>query len=79
MYLFKRDPARTPNKDERTSAREEPIKTYHIDFDFEASNIVESCVLSPSSAIKTRKNVVIIVFSTQILLYKINLVKIKYK
>ena len=58
------DPASTPIKDERVSANAEPMNTYQIDLDFDARSIVESCVLSPSSAKKTSKNVVNIVFQT---------------
>lgn len=50
-------------KDEHISARLEPMKTEIIEFDFAERSIVASCVLSPSSAIKTRKKVEIIAFN----------------
>ena len=50
-------PASTPIRDESTSAQADPIKMCQMEFDFEASSIVESWVLSPNSARKTRMNV----------------------
>lgn len=58
-------------KEENTSARLDPINTEIIEFDFAESSIVASCVLSPSSAIKTRKNVEIIVLNIPVLLISI--------
>ena len=49
------DPASTPRREDRTRAHAEPIKVYQMDFDFDASSIVESWVLSPNSARNTRK------------------------
>lgn len=56
------EPKRTQRKEERVRANAEPIKTVQIDFDLEARSIVESWVLSPSSARSTSKNVIEIVF-----------------
>lgn len=64
IYLCNKEPAKTPNKEDNINAIEDPKKTYQIDSDFEASIIVDSCVLSPNSAIKTKINVVKIDFST---------------
>ena len=68
MYRVMYAPANTPIKDEQTSARLEPIKTEIMELDFAESSIVASCVLSPSSAIKTRKKVYKIVFNIAVLL-----------
>jgi len=59
--LFNTLPANVPINEDNIRASDEPINTCHIEFDFEASIIVESCVLSPSSARNTSINVVIIV------------------
>ena len=66
-YLFRIEPRRTPNREEQTSAREEPKKTEVFDGDCEASSMVANCVLSPISAKNTtkkvEKNIFIIKFS----------------
>ena len=62
------DPARTPSKEDRTRAHAEPIKTYQIELDLEANIIVESCVLSPSSATKTNRKAARIDFHIKYLL-----------
>ena len=70
MYLFIMLPAITPRKDAITRAIEEPIKVYQIDSDLEANNIVESCVLSPSSARNTTQKAETIAFHIQTTYYK---------
>lgn len=70
MYLFITEPARTPMNEDSTSAKAEPKKTYHIEQDFDARIIVESCVLSPNSARKTNIKVVRIERHINILLIK---------
>lgn len=62
IYLLITEPASTPIIDDRTSAHAEPIKTCNNELDLEAKSIVESCVLSPNSARKTRMKVEKIVF-----------------
>lgn len=57
-YLFRKLPQMTPKKEERTKAREAPIKVYQIDLDLDARSIVESWVLSPNSARKTIKKAI---------------------
>ena len=64
IYLCNKEPAKTPKREDKISATADPIKTCHIDSDFEASIIVDSCVLSPNSAKKTKINVVNIDFNT---------------
>ena len=52
-------PSSTASADDRTSAPEEAAKTSHLFCSpSEAISIVASCVLSPSSAKKTEKNMV---------------------
>lgn len=58
MYLLRRLPATTPKKEERTRAKADPINVHHTDEDLEARSIVDSCVLSPSSARKTTTNAI---------------------
>ena len=58
IHLFNRLPANTPNKDESRRASEEPINVCHIDDDFDARSMVESWVLSPSSARNTTKKAI---------------------
>jgi len=53
------DPARTPKSEDKTRAIDDPMNVYHIDSDLDASIMVESCVLSPNSARKTRINAVL--------------------
>ena len=50
-------PANTPIKDDRIKARLAPIKTERAELDFAERSIVAICVLSPNSAINTRKKV----------------------
>jgi ribosome-associated toxin RatA of RatAB toxin-antitoxin module len=59
------EPARTPSNEDSTRAQAEPIKTGQMEFDLEARIIVESWVLSPSSARNIRKNAVIMDFHMQ--------------
>jgi hypothetical protein len=61
-------PAKTPMNEEHIRAKLEPRKTVIKEFDFADSSMVASCVLSPSSAIKTRKKVYITVFNILVLL-----------
>lgn len=63
IYLLIIVPSKTPTKDEQTSAKEEPKKTESFELDCADNNIVVNCVLSPNSAIKTKKKVEIIIFS----------------
>jgi hypothetical protein len=58
-YLDKILPANTPTREEQTSARDAPIKTGHIDLFSATKSIVVIWVLSPNSATKTNKKVVI--------------------
>ncbi len=56
------EPNATPSREERIKARDAPMKTIQIESALEARSMVESCVLSPSSAIKTKKKTVNRVF-----------------
>ena len=63
MYLFKIDPSITPTKDEQTSAIDDPKKTATFESDSADNSMVVICVLSPSSATKTKRKVEIIIFN----------------
>lgn len=59
-YVFAQVPARTAIADDRTKAPAEAKKTIVGDnFEFVANNNVAICVLSPNSARKTTKKIVI--------------------
>jgi hypothetical protein len=62
IYLLMTEPARTPRREEKTRATAEPMNVHHMDFDLEARIMVESWVLSPSSARNTRTKAVRICF-----------------
>jgi hypothetical protein len=63
IYLFKNEPRITPTKEEHTRAIDDPKKTAIFELDSAERSIVVICVLSPNSAIKTKKNVETIIFN----------------
>jgi len=68
--LCNKEPANTPKREDSTRASAEPMNTYQIDVDFEARSIVESWVLSPSSAKNTNIKAVNIVLNKIVISFK---------